>query len=83
MIRIALASQLKDVFTILWLILRFVAQSSNAICQGWPNCGSGDAYGSSNLCMRLLELSEKLYICSLFFISIAKCRNIVKWYCGS
>jgi len=19
----------------------------------------------------------------LFFISIAKCRNIVKWYCGS
>jgi len=30
-----------------------------------------------------LELSEKLYACSLFFIFIAKCRNIVKWYWGS
>ena len=30
-----------------------------------------------------VEFSEKLYICSSFFISIAKCRNIVKWYCGS
>jgi len=30
--------------------------------------------------MRLFELSEKLNICSLFFISIAKCRNIVKWF---
>jgi len=27
------------------------------------------------------ELCEKLYI--LFFISIAKRRKIVKWYCGS
>jgi len=33
--------------------------------------------------LRLFELSEKLYICFLFFISIAKCRNVVKWYCGS
>jgi len=37
-----------------------------------PNCGS------SNLCMRPFELSKKLYICFLFVISIAKCRNIVK-----
>jgi len=35
--------------------------------------------GSWNLCMRLFKLFEKLYIC--FFISIAKCRNIVKCYC--
>jgi len=32
---------------------------------------------------QLFELSKKMYICSLFFISIAKCRNIVKWYCGN
>ena len=37
---------------------------------GWPNCGS-------------FELSEKLYICFLFLIPIAKCRNFVKWCCGS
>jgi len=30
------------------------------------------------LCMGLFDLSEKLYICFLYFISIAKCRNIVK-----
>jgi len=30
--------------------------------------------------LRLFELFEKLYICSLFFISIAKYGNIVKWY---
>jgi len=52
------------------------------IGQGWPNCGSRAACGSSNLCMRLFELSEKLYICFLFIISIAKCGYIVKWYCG-
>jgi len=32
---------------------------------------------------RLIELSEKLYICFLFFISIVKWRYIAKWYCGS
>jgi len=29
-----------------------------------------------------LQLSEQLYI-FLFFISVVKCRNIAKWYCGS
>jgi len=38
----------------------------HALSQGWPNCGS------SNLCMRLFELSEKLYICLLFFIFVCK-----------
>jgi len=33
--------------------------------------------------LRLSELSENLYICFLSFISIVKCRNIAKWYCGS
>ena len=33
--------------------------------------------------LRLFTLSEKVYICFLFFISIAKCRNIVKWYCSN
>jgi len=33
--------------------------------------------------LRLFELFEKFYNCFLFFISIAKCKNIVKWYCGS
>jgi len=52
--------------------------------QGWPNCGSRGASDSSNLCMRLFELSENLNICFfLWFISAAKCRNIVKWYCSS
>jgi len=31
----------------------------------------------------LFELSVKLYICSLFVIYTAQCRNIVTWYCGS
>jgi len=31
--------------------------------------------------MRLFELSENLYL--FFFISIAKCRNVIKWNCGS
>jgi len=38
---------------------------------------------SLRTCMRLSELSEKWYICFSFFNSIAECRNIVKWYCGS
>jgi len=29
------------------------------------------------------ELSEKLHICFLVFISIAKCRHFVKWYCDT
>jgi len=33
--------------------------------------------------MRLFELSEILCICLSFFISIAKCRNPGKSYCGS
>jgi len=33
--------------------------------------------------MRLFGLCEKLCICFLFSISIANCRNIAKWYCGS
>jgi len=45
--------------------------------QGWPNYGSQAACNSSNLCMRLFELSEKLYICFLFFISIAKRRILL------
>jgi len=52
-----------------------------ALWQGWPNCGSRAACGSSNLCMLLFDLFEKLYLCSLFFISITKRRNIVKCYC--
>jgi len=39
---------------------------SNPIGQGWPNCGSPAACSSSNLCMRLFELSKKLHICFLF-----------------
>jgi len=31
--------------------------------------------GSSNVCMQLFELFEKSY---MFFVSTAKCRNIVK-----
>jgi len=33
----------------------------------------------------LFELSKKLYTVFIFsfFISIAKCENIVKWFCGS
>jgi len=26
--------------------------------------------------------TRSLYVCSLFVISVANCRNIVKWYCG-
>ena len=43
------------------------------IRQGWPNCGS------SNIYMQLFELSEKY----IFFISVAKCINIVKCCSGS
>ena len=49
----------------------------------WPNCGSRVVCGSSNLCMRLFELFEKLYISFFNFFSIAKCRNMVKRYRGS
>jgi len=30
--------------------------------------------------MRLFELSEKLYVVFIFFISVAQCKNIVKLY---
>jgi len=32
--------------------------------------------------MWFFELFEKFYVCLLFFNSVAKSRNIVKWHCG-
>jgi len=48
-----------------------------SILQEWPN------RECSNLCMWLFELSKNWYICFIFFISIAKCTNVVKSYCDS
>jgi len=74
---------MKTASTVLWICTFKLAWNNVPIHQGWPNCRSWAIYGSSHLCMWLIELSEKLYICFLFFTSIAKCRNIAKWCCGS
>jgi len=44
---------------------------------GWTNCGSR----ASNVCMRLFP--KNYTFVRYFFVSIAKCRNVVKWYFGS
>ena len=60
-----------------WIITeRVLSQAQERLDQGWPNCGSRAACGC-------LSFPKNLYICFIFFISIAKCRNVVKWYCGS
>jgi len=43
-----------------------LARNKIPVDQGWPNCGSWAICGYSNLCTRLFELFDKLYICFYF-----------------
>jgi len=55
--------------------------SKENLHQVWPNCGSRTACGFSNLCMRLFELFEIVYICFIFcfYCKVQKYSNVVLW----